>query len=362
MFKKVVSIFVIVAMSFALIVPVGAIPTPRHIVNVDWTINPGAERTSTIEIYLNTNDWLGVNFTFTPLSPIQNSPKFVEIGIVNEFNTPSFSQFYMGNPNGILNTDRWTGAPANGVYRLRVKNTNLGVPVRVTGSYMYTKRSYQWHADCPNTNPTTVNFFSGTPTVQITDYLIEQFGGFTLAHVTGLAQNSVNAWNSSADPVHCTFSSTGGANIFIRAGRPQYLLERWGVDLSEPSGGISVAHGQLFYGNTVNPVRTRVVNGISRTIKIDVNPNNIYFANKQQSGTLIVHSKGITVPYSARSAIGHQNTLTHELGHGLGICGHATSTSDLMSGTSNTVAMSPSLQNRDHITQFKRAWQNGTLN
>ena len=356
MFKKVVSIFVIVAMSFALIVPVGAIPTPRHIVNVDWTINPGAERTSTIEIYLNTNDWLGVNFTFTPLSPIQNSPKFVEIGIVNEFNTPSFSQFYMGNPNGILNTDRWTGAPANGVYRLRVKNTNLGVPVRVTGSYMYTKRSYQWHADGNH-----VAFFSGTPTVKVIG-VEPNVTFFSEFHVQGLVQNAVNSWNTGPDPVHCTFGGSGssGANIYVYAGTPQYIYSRWGFNMVEAVGGVGVPNGVHIPGNP-NLTRYRTVNGASRTIGIDVGPNTIYLANMQSAGTLVIGST--TYHFNSRSAVGHENTMKHELGHSLGHYDHSTVTNDLMrSGTSNITTMNVSPRNRDQITQFKRAWQNGTLN
>ncbi|MCL2071943.1 MAG: hypothetical protein FWH07_06905 [Oscillospiraceae bacterium] len=89
-----------------------------------------------VTINLKRGDRIGVNLTFTPLATLPGVPRSVEFGYVNANGMFTSFPLSMGNNGGSINSSTVLSAiPQNGIYRFRIRNTNLGVPVRVSGSY-----------------------------------------------------------------------------------------------------------------------------------------------------------------------------------------------------------------------------------
>ena len=353
---------IVMGLLSALTVTVGAIPFTRSFSLAGLPdMATGATATHTPEVYLNAGDFLTVTLTFTPLATLPSTPRTVEIGVVNEFNEYRAMALSMGNSGNQLVGTRVVTVQFGGAYRFRLKN-NLGVPVRVTGTYTYTKSSFFWHANDPSLSPNEVAFHTGTPRFRVDSD--SKFGGsFTSNFVMNTSAISLQEWETSdiATGVLLNGQGTTGAEIYIRAGTPQQIYDTWEFNLNV--GGTSVANG-VFYAklNNLTHLRTRTINGASREIyRFNYsNPMYVYFANKFSSGTLVIPNEPIR-SYTSRSATGHRNVIKHEIGHALGWLGHETGSFLMASSTSDAFERFVTTRHRDHITQFKRSHLLGTL-
>jgi len=288
-----------------------------------------------------------------------------------------FVQIANGSNGTLNNTITLNNSSGSNLYRVHVRVLSNHT-VTTTGSFTYNKRSFAWHysADVNENNHDRVRFY---PHNTIPDIRVARIGTRTItnngvtrtfnqAYVENFTRNGINDWNSGTEPVPCRFVNglgETGADIFIRAGRASWILERWDDAPILINGAPNrVANGAVSYGSAVT-VSTQTINNRQRSIRIPYRSSNvtiIYLVNKKEEER--VSQGGRAYLSDERSDIGHRNTLNHEIGHALGYMSHSSNSSDLMrgSGTSNTAIVSASLRDRDHITQFRRAHHyNGTL-
>lgn len=206
--------------------------------------------------------------------------------------------------------------------------------------------AYVWHSDSDH-----VYRYQTEPNVRVR--AVGVTSTFTREYVEGLFMNAVSDWDSGNYAVGSNFISSGSGDIDIYAATPQALVDKYAISFVGSNG--KVLNGMTSMGTSLSKTTTVTVGTSQKTVrtKTSTKPAKIYFANKMSAGSLTYDSTNV-VSYDARSATGLQNTAKHELGHALGFSGHNLNSGDLMyKSTSNTNAISPSNNDRLHISQFK---------
>ena len=280
-----------------------------------------------------------------------------------------FVQIANGSNGTLNNTITLNNSSGSNLYRVHVRVLSNHT-VTTTGSFTYSRQIFHWHStDVAAENHLSVHYYprTTTPTIRVNDFesrTVTVNGvvrTFNLTLLENIARPSANDWNSTSDPVPVEFVNGlgGGTSIMIRAGTPAWINTRYPREEDMLTGGINstVPNGWVRYGTTTETI-VRQINNRNRSIqRATLEPNFIYLVNKQQAGNITVG--GVRYTWSERSAIGHQNTMNHEIGHALGFRGHSIgSAAVLMSNTetSNINLVRVSIQERDHINQFRRVY------
>ena len=169
--KKLVSMLltfaIVMGLLSALTVTVGAIPPSlTRTFNINWTIPAGETWRGSIAQHLNVTDFLTVSLTFIPQALLPSSPRTVDIGIVGFTNTFTFMPLSMSHSGNQTNNTRIVNAPSgiHNPYRFQLRN-NLGVPVRVTGTYTYNKPAQQFTTNGGLANKTVTIGLIGATTL-----------------------------------------------------------------------------------------------------------------------------------------------------------------------------------------------------
>jgi len=197
---------------------------------------------------------------------------------------------------------------------------------------------FSWHSDSD-----IVRLHSGIPTIRLRQIWPDYYRGFTRPTVEGWLEDASNAWNPNVP--NRFLAGTGTATIEVFAGRPDTLFDERGVNLIGSNGGIVNGLARITQTYVID---THIIGGRTRTLRRAAG-STLYIVDRLNLGGI---HRGVN--FSARSLTGLRNTISHEVGHGLGFAGHSTNSADLMrgSGTSNTYLMLPTSRDRTQISQF----------
>lgn len=203
--------------------------------------------------------------------------------------------------------------------------------------------AYVWYSDSDQ-----VRYHVEAPDIRLN--YIHITSDFTREVVENWISTAAKNWRTSNTyPISNTFTSgKGTGNITFIAGKPQILSKNYGIDFVGANG--NVVNGRTKTDSVLD--ETITINGVSKQVR-STKSATVYIMNRLSSGTYTSSETGAEINYSSRSVTGHQNTVSHEMGHALGYNGHSLNSNDLMaSPTSNSNLMSITERDRRHIGQF----------
>ena len=225
----------------------------------------------------------------------------------------------------------------------RVLATAVAVST-ISSTAFLSANAYVWYSDNAK-----VGYYSEVPTIGLQH--IWTTSTFTTDKVRNMISAAALQWKTNPTYPIPNDYITGGGKISVVAGKPSTITKNENVSLKGSNGSVLNGLTRIFSSSSGSYSIT--VNGVSKEVR-NVTRATVYFANKQSGGTYVdTTNNNESISYTARSDIGHQNTLNHEIGHALGYYGHSTYSGDLMaSSTSNTSQVSVSIRDRTHIGQF----------